>query len=189
MTYVAATKNQSMNQHVDPKRKANVDNGGFTKVKDTRRKSSRRLNYATPRRPKRNNFNNDCYVPQFHGYCYKCNTYGHRIVNCNLMHRSPPSFGSRNQFASLRDRNVIYYHCNGYNHRIHECRRKVSQSYTSFSNSSFNVNVKCYHCQNLGHFAKHCKLRTIKQKKVVSTLEPKVNLDQETTVESKIESK
>lgn len=34
-TYVVATKNQSRNQHIEPKRKTNVDNSGFTKVKDT----------------------------------------------------------------------------------------------------------------------------------------------------------
>lgn len=33
MIYVVATNNQSRSQHVDPKIKANVDNGGFTKVK------------------------------------------------------------------------------------------------------------------------------------------------------------
>lgn len=100
--YVVATKNQSMNQHANPIRKSNVDDGGFTKVNDTRT-SSRRLNYIAPRRPIRDNFNNDWYVPQFHGYYYKCNTYGHRIVDCKLMRRSPPSFESRIQFASCKE--------------------------------------------------------------------------------------
>lgn len=78
-TYVPATNNQSRNQHTNPKGKSKMDDGGFTRVKDMR-KSSRRPTYAAPRRPMRNNFNNDWYVPQFHGYCYKCNTYGHRIA-------------------------------------------------------------------------------------------------------------
>lgn len=65
-TFVAATRNQSRNLHADPKGKYKIDDGGFTKVKDTRRKNSRRPNYAAPRRQMRNNFNNEWYVPQFH---------------------------------------------------------------------------------------------------------------------------
>ncbi|XP_057849160.2 uncharacterized protein LOC131060072 [Cryptomeria japonica] len=34
-TYDSATKNQSRNQHADPKRKAKMDDGGFTRFKDT----------------------------------------------------------------------------------------------------------------------------------------------------------
>lgn len=94
-TYATSTRNQ----YTDPKRKAKMDDEGFTKVKDTRRKSLGRPSYADPRRPMRNNFKNDWYVPQFHGYCYKCKTYGHRILDCELMHISPPSFESRNQFC------------------------------------------------------------------------------------------
>lgn len=125
----------------------------------------------------RNNFNNDWYVPRLHGYCYKCNTYGHRIADYKLRHMSPPSFESKNKFVSLRDMNVICYHCNGYGHRSYECKKNVSQSYNIFLNSSFNVNVKCYHYQNLGHIPKHCKLRTSKQKKMVSMAEPNSKLE------------
>lgn len=170
-TYVVATKSQSRNQHADPKGKSKMDDGGFTRVKDMR-KSSKRLSYATPRRPMRKNFNNDWYVPQFHGYYYKCNTYGHRIAECRLVHRSPPSFESRYKFGTLRNMNFVCYHCNEYVHRSYECRRTMSQSYNRFLNSSFNENVKCYHCHNLGHIAKHCKFRTTKQMKTVSTSKP-----------------
>lgn len=41
-------------------------------------------------------------------------------------------------------------------------------SYNRFLNLSFSVNVKCYHCQKLGHIAKHSKLRITKKKKEVS---------------------
>lgn len=60
-TYVSVTKNQSKNQHVDPKRKGKVDDGGFTRVEDTR-KSSRRPSYASPRKLMRNDLNNNWYV-------------------------------------------------------------------------------------------------------------------------------
>lgn len=179
-TYAISTRNK----HVDPKGKDKMDDEGFTRVKDTRG-SSRRLSYAGPRRPMRNNFNNDWYVPQFHGYYNKCNTYGHIIAQCRLMCRSIPSYESRNPFSTLWDVNFICYHCNGYGHRSHDCRKNVSQSYNRFLNTSFIVIVKCYHCQNLGHIVKHCKLRTIKKTKIVSTMESKTKSDQNEIIEKK----
>lgn len=64
--------------------------------------------------------------------------------------------------------NVTCYQCNGIGNRSYDCRRSLSVSYNKFSSSSFKVNVKYFHCQNFGHIAKHCKIRTTKKKKSVS---------------------
>lgn len=133
----------------------------------------------------RNTFNNNWYVPQFYGYCHKCNTYGHQIAYCKLMPRSPPSYESRNPFDALRNVYIICYHCNDVVHRIFECRRKVSQPYSNFPSLSFNGNVKYHHCQNFHHMAKHCKLREENQRKKMSPLEPKTKSNQNVTIDKK----
>lgn len=79
------------NKHVDPKGKEKVDDEGFTKIKDTR-KSSRRPSYVAPRRQMKNTFkNSNSFAPQFYGYCFKCNAYGHRVSDYRLINRPPPN--------------------------------------------------------------------------------------------------
>lgn len=92
------------------------------------------------------------------------------------MHRPPPSYEKKNYFAALRDINVVGYDCNEFGHRSYECRRNFFQPSGEISVSSFNKNIKCYHYQNYGHIAKHCKSRTAKHKKT-STMEPKIIFD------------
>lgn len=115
-TIVVAT----INNHTDPKGKVKLDDDGFTRVKDMSKKFSR-PRYVAPRRKMWNNFNNNnWYASQFHGYCYKCNAYGHKISDCRPMYRSPPSYECMNPFSALRGVNVVCYYYNEFGHKIYE---------------------------------------------------------------------
>lgn len=129
----------------------------------------------------------DQYVPNFHVYCYWCNKFGHRVADCRPMDKPPISFESRNSFAALWGMDVIYYQGNGFGHRSFECRKSQPVSYNSFKDSTLNVNIKCYNCQEFGHIEKHHKHKKIKQKQTTPDQKPVVKPKQEVAIEKKKE--
>lgn len=70
------------------------------------------------------------------------------------MHRSAPSYESKNAFVVPRNINLIFYNYNNVGHKSYECRRKTFQS-SGNPSTSFNKNVRCY---NYGHHERECRL-------------------------------
>lgn len=75
---------------------------GFTRVNNIKGRPLVRQMFARPRQPNQ-------YVPKFHGYCYSCNKFGHRIADCRLMNKPTMNYESRNYFAALQEMNIICY--------------------------------------------------------------------------------
>lgn len=80
--------------HVDPRRNARIDCEGFTRLNNMKGRPPMRQLHSRPRQPNR-------YVPNFHGYCYWCNKFGHRIVDCRLINQPSKSYESINPFSAL----------------------------------------------------------------------------------------
>jgi hypothetical protein len=79
------------------------------------------------------------YQNYFFGYCYYCNHFGHKAINCRAharnnyvwnKDRSTYGFSNRNynSFAPLFDYNVVCYKCNNYGHITHFCRSGTVES-------------------------------------------------------------
>jgi hypothetical protein len=73
------------------------------------------------------------YQNSFLGYCFSCNHFGHKEIDCRAYARnnhvwnkniSTYGFSNRNynSFAPLFDYNVVCYKCNNYGHITHFCR-------------------------------------------------------------------
>lgn len=147
-------RSYSMHNHTDPRRNANIDHEGFTKVSNMKGSTPVRQSFAGSRQPNR-------YVPNFYGYYYRCNKFDHRMSDCRKMNVNP-SFESRNSFFALQSINIMCYNCNKLGHKSYECRSNMQMCYNNVLSTSFGAKGKCYKCQNFGHIARHYQLRTDK---------------------------
>lgn len=137
--------------------------------------------FAGSRQPNR-------YVPNFHGYCHRCNMFSHRMTDCRKMNVNP-SFESKNSFVALQSTNVICYNSNEFGHKSYECRSNMQMSYKNALSTYYSSNVKFFKCQNFGHLASYCQLRTDKQKRVVSDEKLETKPKHKVTKEEKKEEK
>jgi hypothetical protein len=81
------------------------------------------------------------YETIFFGLCNACNNFGHKAVNCRANNKNNNNFESHTQ--------------RGYSRRPSETQRR---SYNRFE--SLRTEVECYKCNNFGHAAKYCRMKT-----------------------------
>ena len=76
------------------------------------------------------------YKVSFHVYCYSCNHFGHKAVNCR-----DDQVRARNGYMDLY--NVQHYKCHNYGHIARNC------------GSIMDDNDECLKCHNYGHIAQN----------------------------------
>lgn len=86
-------------------------NGNFNKFSNTRQAHMIRYNNA-----------------YFHGYCFSCNYFGHKAINCRIFLRRTFSFVNQNPFAPLRNHNYVCYKCNYLGHSAKFCDNILTSS-------------------------------------------------------------
>ena len=84
------------------------------------------------------------YEKAFYGYCYFCNKFGHRAIDCKSWGKSTHS-RTRDINAYIQSYNFHYYE-----HISRECRNKLN-----------NI-IECYNCHSYGNISRDCKQRTNK---------------------------
>lgn len=62
----------------------------------------------------------------FNGYCYYCNYFGHKAINCRVFARNNFRLMNRNSFVPLRNYNIICYNCNNFGETARVCRSGVA---------------------------------------------------------------
>ena len=98
----------------------------------------------------------------FLGYCFSCNNFRHKAVNCRVNERntfgcksshkrriSHDSITSHDPFAPLMAYNMECYKCHNPGHKAREYRSSIARQ---------EYNVKCYKWNNYGHIASNCEL-------------------------------
>lgn len=135
------------------------------KKSEDKRKSQNQKSNA--RRPRVQQPNAQRY-PYFNGYCFKCNKFGHKTVNCRsiqcyncMMFRHKASLCRNhvvNQNYNLVDTNKksynfhgYYYICNKYGHEASQCR------YKSHLIRFERKIVSCFKCKHARHYANQCR--------------------------------
>ena len=86
-------------------------------------------NNIAPKRPNR-------YLQIFLGYCYSCNNFGHKALNCRTKRKEseykkmPSSIktkGNKNIFLLLQQYDIECYKCNNHGHMARDCKLKLLQ--------------------------------------------------------------
>jgi hypothetical protein len=97
-----------------------------------------------PRRPFTNRYQN-----LFLGYCFSCNNFGHKEIDCRAYARSD----------HVRDRNRGSYKTSKDDYVSNKTRSShgfANKNYNSFS-PLLDYNIECYKCNNYGHIAHYCR--------------------------------
>jgi hypothetical protein len=81
----------------------------------------------------------------FHGYCFYCSNFGHKIANCQIKFRDMQLRRSRNK-QSLQ----------------HRTKQPMSRQSCTNHFDLLNNELKCYNCHNFGHKAANCHLKNYK---------------------------
>lgn len=81
---------------------------------------------------------------RFSGYCRKCNTYGHKAIDCRVVPRVE-GVPTKNRFAALEEKSVECFRCGKQGHVARKCME--------------DIHVECYRCGRYGHIAKDCTQR------------------------------
>ena len=74
-------------------------------------------NFRPPMRIQSTNFRS---ISHFHGYCFKCNTYGHKMMTCKFNLR-PRNFVNRNSFDALMMYPIECFICHNFGHLARNC--------------------------------------------------------------------
>jgi transposase InsO family protein len=81
----------------------------------------------------------------FHGYCFYCSNFGHKIANCQIKFRDMQLRRSRNK-QSLQ----------------HRTKQPMSRQSCTNHFDLLNNELECYNCHNFGHKAANCHLKNYK---------------------------
>jgi hypothetical protein len=81
----------------------------------------------------------------FHGYCFYCSNFGHKIANCQIKFRDMQLRRSRNK-QSLQ----------------HRTNRPMSRQSCTNHFDLLNNELECYNCHNFGHKAENFHLKNYK---------------------------
>ncbi|KAJ8636686.1 hypothetical protein MRB53_010953 [Persea americana] len=81
------------------------------------KKMPQQQNFRPPMRIQSTNFRS---ISHFHGYCFKCNTYGHKMMTCKFNLR-PRNFVNRNSFDALMMYPVECFICHNFGHLARNC--------------------------------------------------------------------
>ena len=63
------------------------------------------------------------YQSLFYGYCFTCNNFGHKVVDCRSYGRNGQE---RNVYVAPY--NIEFYKCHNYGHISHDCRSMMKYS-------------------------------------------------------------
>jgi transposase InsO family protein len=81
----------------------------------------------------------------FHGYCFYCSNFGHKIANCQIKFRDMQLRRSRNK-QSLQ----------------HRTKQPMNRQRSTNHFDLLNNELECYNCHNFGHKAANCHLKKYK---------------------------
>jgi hypothetical protein len=81
----------------------------------------------------------------FHGYCFYCSNFGHKIANCQIKFRDMQPRRSRNK-QSLQ----------------HRTKQPMSRQSCTNHFDLLKIELECYHCHNFSHKAANCHLKNYK---------------------------
>lgn len=81
------------------------------------KKMPQQQNFRPPMRIQSTNFRS---ISHFHGYCFQCNTYGHKMMTCKFNLR-PRNFVNRNPFDALMMYPVECFICHNFGHLARNC--------------------------------------------------------------------
>ena len=107
------------------------------------------------------------YEKCFNGYCFSCNQFGHKALDCK---HYPRRSVERNQTPRYeKNFNGYCFSCNQFGHKALNCRIHARRSVGSPNNSlrcwkcnhtdhiaSFGQTMRCYSCSGFGHKAQEC---------------------------------
>ena len=74
------------------------------------------------------------YLQIFLGYCYSCNNFGHKDLNCRTKRKeseykkkllSIKTKGNKNMFSLLQQYDIEFYKCNNHGHMERDCKLKT----------------------------------------------------------------
>lgn len=99
---------------------------------------------------------------KLHGYCYLCNLFGHKALECRTskQHMNDLKRPYHRQYFSYT-LNGYCYSCNKFGHRALNCRRKEN-NFLNFRNQNtfrplIDLDILCSNCNNFGHAAHQCR--------------------------------
>jgi hypothetical protein len=81
----------------------------------------------------------------FHGYCFYCSNFGHKIANCQIKFRD---------MQLMRSRNKQYLQ--------HRTKQPMSRQSCTNHFDLLNIELECYNCHNFDHKATNCHLKNYK---------------------------
>jgi hypothetical protein len=131
-------------------RKGNDDQQILDSSHKNNKNESRRV--VPPRRPFTNRYQN-----LFLGYCFSCNNFGHKAIDCRAYTRSD----------HVRNRNRGPYKTSKDDYVSNKTRSShgfANINYNSFS-PLLDYNIECYKCNNYGHIAHDCRSNIVKSPK------------------------
>jgi hypothetical protein len=103
-----------------------------------------------PQRPFTNRYQN-----LFLGYCFSCNNFGHKAIDCRAYARSD----------HVRDRNRGSYKTSKDDYVSNKTRSSHGFANINYNSFSPLLDIECYKCNNYGHIAHDCRSNMIKSPK------------------------